>query len=399
MQGQNADSLVKDHRRILKEHEHMIGNILDSLKKLRIIIGQSHGDLTYTGTSIISQAEREVEEPRLTIGGYVSAYYAYYNDSVGYGNFQKFPTAAPRSNAFSLNIAQLGMRYSSRSARATVTLHYGDMPASVWSPVYNVLQEANAGIRLSKKLWLDAGLFRTHIGLESIQPRENITTNLAIVTYNEPYYLSGAKLTYLASDKLVLQLNAFNSYNGFIETNRKKAVGLSALYELSKFSIAFNALWNDDSPDSARITHGRLYNNLYAIFKTNRLVLGVEVNYAVQQNTSLDTNHRNSTASMWSALVSAKYQLLNKFYVYGKLEYYQDKNEMLSGPIVDSRNKYVGLEIGGGTLGVEWKPFGNSYLRLESRLLGTTDSEKIFKVNGSPSSTRQEVIAEFGVWF
>lgn len=399
LQAQKVDSLITEHKRILQEHSNMLRNVLDSLKKLRIIIGQKHEDVTYTGTSIISQEERSIEEPKLAIGGYISTYYAHYSDSVGYGNFQKFPTAAPRNDQFSLNIAQLNMKYSSRTARATVTLHYGDMPASVWSPVYNVLQEANAGIRLHKKLWLDAGLFRTHIGLESIQPRENITTNIALVTFNEPYYLAGAKLSYLVNNRLVLQLNSFNSYNGFVESNRKKAVGFSALYELSKMSITFNTLWNDDSPDSSKVAHGRLYNNLYAIYRTNRLVLGVEANYATQQNTSLDTSKKTSTAWMWSALISAKYRLLDKFYTYAKLEYYQDQQEMLTGPIIDSRSMYVGLEIGGATVGVEWKPLGNCYLRLESRVLQTTDNEKIFRMNGSPSASRYEMIGELGVWF
>jgi hypothetical protein len=102
---------------------------------------------------------------------------------------------------------------------------------------------------------------------------------------------------------------------------------------------------------------------------------------------------------MWSALISAKYSLIEKFYAYGKIEYYQDKDEMLTGAVVDSKNKYVGLEIGGATLGVEWKPHGNSYLRLESRILSTTDDEKIFRMNHAASTSRQEVIAEFGVWF
>lgn len=362
--------------------------------------GKSQEDLLYTGTGLMTSEEHLGGKPKITISGYVSAYYAYYSDSVGHGNFQKFPTSAPRSNSLGLNLAQLSFHYSSHTARSTITLHYGDMPASVWSPVYNLIQEANAGLRLHKKIWLDAGFFRTHIGLESIQPRENITTNIAIVTYNEPYYLTGAKLSFLASDKLILQLNAFNSYNGFVETNRKKAVGFSATYQASdRTSFVFNTLWNDDTPDSVKTPHGRLYNNLFVVHKTRHFTLGAEANFAFQQNTSLDTALHHHTAIMWSALVSAKYKFNDHWATYAKAEYYYDKDEMLSGPVLDSRQHYVDLEIGGATLGMEWKPFQNAYLRLESRMLQTTDNEKIFKVNGAPSAMRYEVISELGVWF
>jgi hypothetical protein len=35
------------------------------------------------------------------------------------------------------------------------------MPRSTWSTTFNFVQEANAGVRLGKKLG-DAGFFRTH---------------------------------------------------------------------------------------------------------------------------------------------------------------------------------------------------------------------------------------------
>jgi hypothetical protein len=397
----STDSIIRQQDRTIKEHDRLIQGVLDSLRKIKIQVSHLGQDLTFTGTSAISRSERMAEEPRLTIGGYVSAYYAHYSDSMGYNAFQKFPTAAPRSDAFALNLVQLSTKYSSRTVRAIATFHYGDMPASVWSPVYNYLQEVNAGIRIHRKLWLDAGFFRTHIGLESIQPRENITTNLSIVTFNDPYYLAGAKLSFLASDKLVLQVNAFNSYNGFTENNKKKALGFSALYDVnSKLTLAVNTLWNDDASDTAKLALGRLYNDFYMVYKTTDFVFGLEANYGLQQNTQLNSKDpRGHTAQMYSVQAAAKYRMLKKLYVYGKAEYYNDPDEMLSGPILDNRSQYVDLKIAGATLGLEWKPVGNAYLRVESRILKTTDEEEIFRMNGVASDARYEVISELGVWF
>lgn len=395
----NTDSLLKEHQRILEEHKRLFSNLGDSIKKIRIMVAQRDEDLSLTGTRIVSKEEKDAEAPKLTVGGYVSSYYSWYSDTADANEYQKFPTAAPQSDHFGLNLAQITTRYSSNNARATTVLHFGDMPRSVWSPVYNYVQEANAGVRLFKRLWFDAGLFRTHIGLESIQPRENIASSVAVLTFFEPYYMSGAKLTYMASDKLTLQLNSFNSYNGFIETNHQKAIGFSLIYDVSsKLSITFNSLWNDDTPDSSKIKHGRLYNNLYLIYRSKKLTLGLEGNYGLQQNTSLSS--QNKTAFMYSALAEAKYMLVNKFYVYGRAEYFSDPDEMLTGPELNQNLQLIGLTISGGTLGFEFKPLPNTYLRAEGRFLQTHDNnEEIFLLNGKSSGSRQEAIISFGVWF
>jgi hypothetical protein len=395
----STDSILNEHKRILADHNRMFQNLFDSIKKIRVEVNQYGEDLALTGTRIISMQERITEAPKLTIGGYVSTYYAWYSDSADGNHFQKFPTSAPQSDVFSLNLAQITAKYSSKSARASTVLHFGDMPRSVWSPVYNYIQEANAGIRLFKNLWFDAGFFRTHIGLESIQPRENIASSVAVVTFFEPYYMAGAKLTLHATDKLTLQLNAFNTYNGFTDNNRKKAFGFSTTYDASSsFSITFNTLYNDDSPDSAKILHARLYNNLYVIYKMRRLTAGLEANYGLQQNTSLTAPDK--TAQMYSGLLVAKYMLINKFYVYARGEYFTDPDEMLTGPEHNQNKQLVGLTVWGATLGFEFKPLPNTYFRLESRRLQTQgNNEEIFYMNGKSSSLRYEVISSFGVWF
>src|ERR1700744_1948348 len=65
-----------------------------------------------------------------SITGYIDAYYAYYTDSVGPGNFQKFPSVSPRSNSPSLNTAQLSFLYSGEKVRGTAVFHFGDIAAA-----------------------------------------------------------------------------------------------------------------------------------------------------------------------------------------------------------------------------------------------------------------------------
>ena len=126
-------------------------------------------------SSLIKTVIAKVPES-FKFSGYVDAYYAYYTDSVGTNKNQKFGAVSPKSNQFGINIVQLTAQYSADRVRAIATLHYGDLPSAAWSPVYNMIQEANAGVRLTKKIWLDAGFFKTHIGTEGLLPKDNITS-------------------------------------------------------------------------------------------------------------------------------------------------------------------------------------------------------------------------------
>ncbi len=92
-----------------------------------------------------------------------------------------------------------------------------------------LFRKANAGVRLCKNLWLDAGFFRTHVGTEGLFPKENITSSVAVATYFEPYYEAGLKLSYAATEKLALSLYVLNGYNLY-EDNNKKEITWSACH-------------------------------------------------------------------------------------------------------------------------------------------------------------------------
>jgi len=355
-------------------------------------------DLTFSGTKINPYRLEYDSSGKVTFSGYLDTYYAIYHDSAGPGGFSKFPTIAPRNKQFGLNIVQVSARYSSDNFRGTVTLFGGDCPQSSWSPYLNFVQEANAGFRIMKNLWFDAGFFRTHIGLESIQPRENMSMSLATTTYFEPYFMSGAKLTWQHSEKLAIQVNVFNSFNQFIETNRNKALGFSVSYSPnSKSSLTFSSINSDESPDSARIKKARTYNNLCYTLKSNKWLLGMEANFGLQTNTTL--TEKNHTAMMISALVAGKYRTSHKWATYGRCEVYSDPDEILTGPLSNKDHALVGLDLLGFTHGWEYKPIPNSYFRIESRYLQTRKSETIFYFNNAYRNFRTELILGLGIWF
>ena len=356
--------------------------------KLKIIF-EPDSNLVFSGTAINHHLKKLVY-PEIKIGGYVSTYFAWYDDETKSNEFVQFPTLAPRNKQFALNMALLSMEYNSKNTRGNIGLHFGDVSQSIWPENFKFVQEANAGIKIFKKFWLDAGFFKTHIGLESFQPRENITSSMSILSYHEPYFFSGAKLTYLVNDKLTLQANVFNGYSDYSDQNDNKVFGFSTVYTMNdNFTLTYNLLSSDESPTTANKSYQRFYNNFYLLYTKNKVTFGLELNYGTQKN-SLKTD-TTKTASVYSGLIVAKYQLNSKIATYGRLENFSDKDQILS-QTVD-----IGKYINGTTIGVEYKPQKNAALSAEWRVL---QSDKlIFKQGYYNLNQRNEFILCLDLWF
>jgi hypothetical protein len=334
----------------------------------------------------------------LVISGYLDTYYAFYTDSTSVGQYEKFPTSAPRNNSFGLNIAQLSTKYAAEKVRGVITLQYGDIPQSAWSPQFNMIQEANMGLALGKKIWLDAGFFRTHLGCESIQPRENINIGIAVTTYYEPYYLSGAKLSYTPIDKLMLQVSVFNGFNTFVPINAKKTYGLSATYEFSKKLTAYyNVLVSDEFSDNTAVNKRRFYHDLFAVYKSAKLDLACEANFGSQRNSAI--SDAGKTAYIYSGTLIFKHKFRRNLAWYSRYEFFEDSDEILTGPVYNQYHNIVGINAVGYTLGFEVKPIESAYIRLEGRYLQLAGNEQIFKYNDRYTNKRYECLASMGFWF
>lgn len=382
-------------QRKINERLKKIENELKSNPALK----KEYEDLTFYYSQVFRNIADSQKLQEFKIGGYFDAYYAHYSDHLPLGMYQKFPTSAPQSDAFALNIAQISLSYRNNKVRGVGTFHVGDIPSSAWSPKFNFIQEAWMGMKLVKNVWLDAGFFRTHLGFESIQPRENIGSSVAITTFYEPYYLSGAKLTYYLSKTFSLQASAFNGFNTFVAYNKKKSYGISAIYEPNEHVFAtLNLLYSDMAPDTFKYTQRRLYNNFYLAYKSRHFNLGLEANFGIQEHTGIEDS--TATSTMYSMLLAGKYKIRNGRYgIYARTEVFNDKNEILTGQIVNPLHMLVGINAFGGTFGLEYKPIENSFLRLESRYIHLWNKENIFYTNGSYTNVRMEVIASMGVWF
>ena len=334
-----------------------------------------------------------------SVSAYADAYYALYSDSVGVGNFQKFPTVSPRNNSFGINAVQLSAQYDGPRVRATIIVHAGDIPLSSWSSKYNAIQEAHVGVKLLKTLWLDAGFFKTHFGTEYLMPKDNITSSLSMLTYYEPFYESGLKLNYDPSKNLEVNFFLLNGYNIFEDNNTKKSVGLGITYLLGdKGNIGYTDYLGDDAPPGSILPQTRFANNLFFNYNFNsKFIIQLGGDYFIQQNADLITPTNVGTA--WGMLGTLKYQIISRFSVYERTDMFYDPNGFLSSLYTYSNGDQLGYASVGQTVGIEYKPSSNSYIRMEYKRIQMLYDEELFHNNGSGFDYRNELTMNMGVYF
>ncbi len=345
-----------------------------------------------------STAQTADSTAKISLNYYVDAYYAYYTDSMALDKYQQFPSVSPRSNQFGLNTAMVTAQYDASKVRGLVTLHYGDIPIAAWSSTYNPIMEAHAGVNLCKKLWLDVGFFRTHVGTEGLLPKENFASSVSINTFYEPYFESGIRFNYIPSEKLSMNLFVLNGYNRYEENNDQKSLGLLINYTFNdRANIGYSNYTGDDSPQGDTVSHLTVHNSLFFNYQLKKLKIQAGGDYCMQQHASI-TNSNNS-ASMYSGVFSLKYLCCKKTSVYAREEIFNDEDGFMSGVRVDYTGKLTGLIISGTTLGVEYKPTDNSYIRIEGRQLQAERNQYIFYFDRYYRNARTEVMFNMGVSF
>ena len=331
-----------------------------------------------------------------SVSAYADVYGATYTDSVGHGNFQKFPTVSPRSNTVGLNVVQVSGKYDGQRIRGMVTLHYGDIEKATWPKNYHLLQEAHVGVRLLKTLWVDGGFFRTHFGTEFLLPVENITSSVSVGTYFEPYYEAGLRLNYDPTDKLEINLFLLNGYGIIADNNKRKSFGMGITYAFSKnLNIGYTNYIGNDAPDSITMSQVRFANNIFINYKKKKLKLQAGADVYIHQHADLIDNSKVGIA--YSGLITIRYQLLYKFWGYGRAEGFYDNNGFLCGVITDTKGNQTGYKQWGVTLGMEYKPMRDAYIRLEGRRLQMADGQAIFRFDGENRDYRYELMLNAGM--
>ncbi len=321
----------------------------------------------------------------VAFGGFIDSYYAY--DFGRPVNFDRpFTTQAARHNEFNVNLAYVEAKVSgprvwgrlALQAGTSVQSNYAGEPTigSVSGPdLSRFIQEAVAGYQINPSLWVDGGIFLSHIGVESFISRDNLTYTRSLSADFTPYYESGVKLTWQATPKLSALLTVVNGWQNISENNQDKAVGARLDYARSSSTTLsyYNFIGNEAASNRLRVFNGVGFRS------------GLTPTFTLQGNFDYGTQQKaqnGGTSSWWSTGLIGKAQVTPVIGVSGRVERYQDPDQ-----VIVATGSPGGFKATTGSLGVDVSPVGPTRILWRSELRGTWAGDPVFPNRSASTGT------------
>ena len=326
--------------------------------------------LATTAPALAQSADSAAANP-LTFYGFVDGYFGYDLRSPDTRERPFFLYSHSRQNEFTVNQGLIGVRYDDGRVRGTAALHTGTYPQANYAAepiIFRNIYEAYAGFRPFRKAWLDAGVFSSHLGMESAISKDNWTLTRSLMAENSPYYEAGVRLTYEAAPTLTLTGLVLNGWQNIRETNQAKALGTQVQWQAApKLLVNSSTFYGNEQPDSLRVRR-RYFHDFYVKYQaSSRLSLALVFDVGKQKRA------RNAGYDTWhAASVFAKYQLAPKFSATLRGEYYYAERGVVIIRISPDRFD-SGLRLAGGSLNFDYTPTPNVAFRVEGRYLNASN--------------------------
>lgn len=352
--------------------------------------------MTLTMATLSAKAENDSTVSTLTFSGYIEIYYSYDFGKPVNGNRPAFMYSHNRHNEVALNLGFIKAGYQTKSIRANLALAAGTyMNANLAAEpgVLKNIYEANAGVKLSKKnnLWIDAGVFGSHIGFESAMGNVCWQLTRCIMSDNSPYYETGVKISYTSpNQKWFISGLVLNGWQRIqrVPGNSTPAFGHQLTYTPNKnITLNSSSFIGNDKPDSVK--QMRYFHDLYGIFQlTSRFALTAGFDIGAEQKSK-----GSSEYNTWlSPVLMLRYSPAAKTNIAARLEYYQDPN----GVIISSGTPN-GFQTWGYSLNFDYSIRNNVLVRFEGRAFSGKD--KTFEKNGEPANTNFALTTSLAISF
>lgn len=328
-------------------------------------------------------AQTDSTKSPLTFSGYLEAYYTYDFGNPDNHNRPAFTYSHNRHNEVNLNLGLIKAAYQTENVRANFALATGTYMNANYAAEPGVLKniyEANAGVKISKKkdLWIDAGIFSSHIGFESAIGKDNWALTRGINADNTPYFETGAKISYTTDNgKWLISGLVLNGWQRIqrVDGNNTPAFGHQLIFKPnSKITLNSSSFIGNDKPDSLR--QMRYFHNLYGIFQiTNKFALTVGFDMGAEQVSKGSSDYN----TWYNPVMLLKLAPNSKQSITARAEYYNDKNGVIIGTGTPN-----GFKTFGYSLNYDYLIRDNVMWRIEGR--GFSSKDQIFMLNDKPDN-------------
>ncbi len=321
------------------------------------------------------------KDTKLHITGFIDVFYVYDVNKPVTSQRQSFLFNHNRHNEFNLNLALVNFAWNADRYRANLALQVGTYAQDNYAAEQGLLKnifEAYVGLALNKRsnLWVDVGIFSSHLGFESAISMDNMTLTRSLVAENSPYYLSGAKLSYQASEKWKALFIVSNGWQRIQRVQGNSLLSLGAQLVFSpndRWSLNWSTFYGTDDPDNQR--RMRWFNNFYVQGELTdrwRVLGGIDV--GIQE--SLTSQNKTDR---WSGLTFiSQYQWSKRWSSSVRYEHYQDPNAV----IISSQNN-VYFKASGISFNLDYVPQANVIWRIECRNMHNPNGQYFELMSGN----------------
>ncbi|HSY62920.1 MAG TPA: porin [Cytophaga sp.] len=346
--------------------------------------------------SIHAFGQQDSTKPSLKISGYIEVYYCYDFGKPADHNRPPFIYSFNRSNEVNLNIGFIKASFENKFIRTNIAFMTGTYSNANLASEPGVLKniyEANIGVKIhkTKSLWIDAGIFGSHIGIESAIGKDSWNLTRSMAADNSPYYETGVKGTYISNNsKWLISALVLNGWQRIqrVDDNNSLALGHQVTFIPSqKFTINSSSFVGNTKPDSAKQL--RYFHNLYAKYECTEkcgLIAGFDI--------GAEQKIKGSSAyNIWyTPYLLLRYKLSGKITLAARGEYYYDKNQ-----VIIKTGTANGFQTIGYSINTDFKINPYAIWRIEARALNSKD--EIFTLNNKSSTRNYFITTSLAVAF
>lgn len=336
----------------------MIDNLVMRSHKSKIIFLVVLFNVVLPG--IVSADERLpldslVNSDLVSVQSFVDTYF-----SDDFNNFKQrkrsYLTQPQVNDEANINLWDLSAKVNTEVVRAVATGQFGTSVDANYSAEEHegikYLQEGYVGVSPAEKLWVDVGVFLSHIGMENWRSRDNLSYTRSLIAEFSPYYESGVRVTYELSDATTVQLLAVNGWQNITHYDGRWAGG-----SLVKHSITPDTLVGWSTFIGRESDQNRLFNDLYLTSAvTDRIKIGAAFDIGYQDTDPGQTDWWLG----WTALAS--YRIIENLSLVARLEQYVDR-----GNIIVSTPDSKPYSTIGYSFGADYEAYKNLLWRNEIR--------------------------------
>lgn len=270
--------------------------------------------------------------PLVQWSGYAEMYYQHNSNGPTTNNNSAFAYSHDQNKRPSINLAFIKGQINHTRFRSNLALAFGSYMRANYASERGInkhILEANIGFKPIKQvnLWVDIGVFPSHIGFESAVGKDCWTLTRSIAADNSPYFETGVKLMYTSPNEKwmvsTLLLTGWQSI-AMVRGNTKPSFGHQIQFKPNKqLTINSSSFIGQPYANSTGVT--RLFHNFYAIYQLNNqvgLIFGIDMGWQKSSITQV-------TQAWHTPVIMAQYAINQQLKMTVRSETYQDKDGVM----------------------------------------------------------------------